>query len=53
MPLNETMCQAFEEIRTKRRDLKNKGALTYREAAYTRSVSRKIANTYIEMGIFP
>ena len=28
--LNETMCQAFEEIRTKRRDLKNK--ITYREA---------------------
>ena len=48
--LNETMCQAFEEIRTKRRDLKNK--ITYREAAYKIGIE-KIAHTYTEMGIFP
>lgn len=48
--LNETMCQAFEEIRTKRRDLKNK--ITYREAAYKIGIE-KIAHTYSEMGIFP
>jgi glutamate dehydrogenase (NAD(P)+) len=48
--LNETMCQAFEEIRTKRRDLKNK--ITYREAAYKIGIE-KIAHTYAEMGIFP
>ena len=48
--LNETMCQAFGEIRTKRRDLKNK--ITYREAAYKIGIE-KIAHTYTEMGIFP
>lgn len=48
--LNETMCQAFDEIKTKR--IKYKGALTYREAAYKIGIE-KIANTYIEMGIFP
>lgn len=48
--LNETMCQAFDEIKTKR--VKHKGALTYREAAYKIGIE-KIANTYIEMGIFP
>ncbi len=48
--LNETMCQAFNEIKEKR--VKHKGKLTYREAAYKIGIE-KIANTYIEMGIFP
>ena len=48
--LNETMCQAFDEIKTKR--VKHKGDVTYREAAYKIGIE-KIANTYIEMGIFP
>ncbi|MBT4435362.1 Glu/Leu/Phe/Val dehydrogenase, partial [bacterium] len=48
--LNETMCQAFDEIKTKRDNAKSK--ISYREAAYKIGIE-KIANTYIEMGIFP
>ena len=48
--LNETMCQAFDEIKAKRNDANSQ--ISYREAAYKIGIE-KIANTYIEMGIFP
>ena len=48
--LNETMCKAFEELSEKRNSTGK--YISYRKAAYRLGIE-KIANTYIEMGLFP
>ena len=48
--LNETMTQAFGELSEKRNSTGK--YISYRQAAYRLGIE-KIANTYIEMGLFP
>ena len=48
--LNETMTQAFRELSEKRNSTGK--YISYRQAAYRLGIE-KIANTYIEMGLFP
>ena len=44
------MCKAFEELSAKRNSTGK--YISYRKAAYRLGIE-KIANTYIEMGLFP
>ena len=48
--LNETMVQAFHELSEKRNSTGK--YISYRQSAYRLGIE-KIANTYIEMGLFP